>query len=71
MGAGRVMADNNWSAPMHRIRAYARSASEAASSGDFDAALVALNLIERLCNETAEAIRSEMNRRAALEARNA
>ena len=56
---------------MQRIKAYARSASEAAAAGDFDAALVALNLIERLCDETAGATRAEMNRRAALEVRNA
>lgn len=62
------MVDNNWSAPMQRIRAYARSASEAASAGDFDAALIALNLIERLCDETAAAIVAERERRELLEA---
>ena len=64
-------ARRNWSSAMQRIKAYARSASEAASNGDFDAALVALNLIERLCDEAAAAIKSEVNRRAGLEVRNA
>lgn len=61
------MPDNNWSAPMQRIRAYARSASDAASGSDWDAALVALNLIEKLCDETAAAITAEQERRAKLE----
>lgn len=60
-------AARNWSMPMQRVKAYARSASDAASAGDFAAALIALNLIERLCDEAAAAIEAERERRAELE----
>ena len=58
---------NNWSSPMQRIRAYARSVSESASEGDFEAAFIALDIIDKLLDEVRGAMEVEMARRKGLE----
>ena len=58
----------NWSMPLLRIKAYLRSASEAANAGDFEAAGIAVSVIGKIIdNEVIPAFRTERQRRENLE----
>jgi len=68
--AGHTDAENNFSAPMQRIRFYLRAASDAAPSGDLPAAILAAELAgEFVKRDLVPAFKSEAQRRERLEER--
>lgn len=57
----------NWVSPMIRMKAYRRTAYEALLDRDYEAAGIALTMIKKLCDETAEAMVAEEKRLRELE----
>lgn len=63
--------DNNWAAPMMRIRDHLRAASDAASVGAFSVAEEKLRSIVQFADFAARLMGNEAQRRAKLEQRGA